>query len=808
MQTSADDFWKRLLQTFKVEAADHLKEITSGLIALEKAPDAADRAHNLEVVYRETHSLKGAARAVDAAQIEEVCQPLESLMSALKRQQLESSPELFDLLHQAVDTLRELLLILDADPASSPRPHLGQLIGRLKGALNGESFFPSEIVEHEPADYPLPEAIDLEEAVAEPAPVDPPLPTVIAEPEPVAEPAPIAEKEPVDPPLPRAKAYRAPKVEKALVSETIRISNAKLNGVLVQAEELLSVKLAAGQRAMELGQVYHRMATWDKEWSRFRAGWRAPERTTDGNGSPSSGPHSSRLAEFLEWNREFVESLKQSLAGLAQATDRDQQAAGAMVDHLLQETKELLMLPFSTLLGVLPKSIRDLSRDQGKEVELVIHGEELEIDRRILEEMKDPLIHLVRNSLDHGIEKPDDRMRRGKPSYGTILIDISRRNGSEVELLISDDGQGLSAARVKSTAVKLGLIAQDEAETLSEQEVLSLVYQSGVSTSPIITDLSGRGLGLAIVKEKVEKLNGSISLETRVGEGTTFRISLPLKLATFRGVLIRVGEELFIAPVQHVERAMRVAAEQIKTVESMETVQLHGQPVALVRLRQVLELRQAGASREAPNRLPLVVLSWAGKRIAFLVDEVLSEQEVMVKSLNRPLVRVRNIAGVAILGTGRLVPVLNVSDLIKSAVRIGAPAPISAADSESQSEGQKKSVLVAEDSITARSLVKNILESAGYEVETAVDGVDAFTKLRGGRFNLLVSDVEMPRLDGLGLTAKVRGDRELSALPVILVTALGSREDRERGIEVGANAYIVKSSFDQGNLLEVIQRLI
>jgi two-component system chemotaxis sensor kinase CheA len=355
--------------------------------------------------------------------------------------------------------------------------------------------------------------------------------------------------------------------------------------------------------------------------------------------------------------------------------------------------------------------------------------------------------------------------------------------------------------------MRLGIEGADE---MDEGEALPLVFRSGVSTSPIITDISGRGLGLAIVVEKVEKLGGVVSLETRPDAGTSFRIVLPLTLATFRGVLVRAHEHIFVLPTVNVERVARVKEDEIKTVENRETIGLNGQVLSVVRLGDVLELPRKSAIREeadATNHLYAAVVGSAEKRIAFLVDEVLDEQEVLVKSLGKQLSRVRNIAGATVLGTGRVVPILNVPDLMKSAVKV-ATAPARAAVTEGKVEARIKTILVAEDSITARTLLKNILEAAGYSVKTAVDGVDAFTTLRTEGVDLVVSDVEMPRMNGFDLTAKIRADKRLEELPVVLVTALESREDRERGIDAGANAYIVKSSFDQSNLLEVIRRLI
>jgi two-component system chemotaxis sensor kinase CheA len=479
-----------------------------------------------------------------------------------------------------------------------------------------------------------------------------------------------------------------------------------------------------------------------------------------------------------------------------------------MTDSLLQAVKEMQLLPFASLIEILPRLARELAREQGKEVDLAVHGSEIEIDRRMLEALKGPLIHLLRNAVDHGIETPAVRAAAGKPPHGTITLAVSQRDGGKVEVLLADDGAGVDGERVKAAARKLGVLSVGEDEGRGGRDELALIFQSGVSTSPMVTDVSGRGLGLAIVREKVEHLGGSISIESRPGTGTTFRIVLPLSLATFRGILVRLGERHFVIPSANVERVARIPLQAIRTVENRETIVLDTQVVGLAGLSDVLELPRSPADDEALAHASVIVLSQGETRVAFRVDEILGEQEILVKNLGLQLARVRNVAGASMLGTGQVVPVLNVADLLKSAVRSVAPPPLAPAAEQRPVPGAKRSILVAEYSITSRALLKSILESAGYAVTTAVDGMEAYTALKTTAFDLLVSDVEMPRMDGFGLTARVRADKQLAELPVVLVTALESREHRERGIDVGANAYIVKSSFDQSNLLEIVRRLI
>lgn len=771
MNTKDEEFLKQLFATFKVEAREHLTAISSGLIELEKA-GPEQQTGIVETIFRESHSLKGAARSVNLADIVAVCQSMETVFSLLKRKEVIVSPQLLDLLHQAVDGTGRLVSgeEVSADDKSEIRELLVRLEGAAKGESQAENRESGELEKEQTEEGKRveeqrgPEKFETEETERS--------------------------KEKV------LSVHRPTPSPSSLISETVRISTTRLNSLLFQAEELLSVKLATGQRVTELREIKKSIDLWKKEGAKLRIAERGIW-NVESNPKSEGGP--------------FSEALESKLSALVKATEYDYRSVGTMVDNLLNDMKKALMFPFSSLLDMFPKFVRDLSRDSGKKIEFLAEGGEIEIGRRILEEIKDPLIHLVRNCVDHGIETPGARTKKNKPEHGAIKITAASRD-NKLEIVVSDDGAGIDVSKIRASAVKHGLISQEEADRLGDMDAQFLIFRSGVTTSPIITDISGRGLGLAIVREKVEKLNGTIAIDTRPEAGTTFTMVVPITLATFQGVLVRAGGQLFILPSINVERVMRVKDEEIMTVENRETLSFNGQTIPFCRLADVLELKKAASvqrsafsSSASDSLIQIVVLGSAERRVAFFVEDVLQEQEVLTKPLGRQLSRVRNVAGATVLGTGRVVTVLNVPDLLKSAVKITA-APVKRAAEEIMEKG--KSVLVVEDSITARTLLKNILESAGYVVTTAVDGVDAFTALKTKEFDLVVSDVDMPRMNGFALTAKIREDRKLLELPVVLVTALESREDREQGIDAGATAYIVKSSFDQSNLLEVVRRLI
>ena len=821
-------FQKRLLATFTIEAQEHLKGITDALIALEQGGAPQPQEEVVETMFRETHSLKGAARAVTRSDIESVCQALEGVFAALKRGEMKPSPELFDLMQRARDFLARLLLgpeppegegesrrqIIDAlvqvarrSAAGAPATESAARESASAGSTTEEMTAreTAALPDHErpfvhrraAGETPGREPAGAETAGGAPALGGPPAPDAGAAlgPGGAAEPA----------AAPRVTVPTLPAVE-----ETVRVATAKLASLLLLSEEMLSAKLSATQHVVQMRELRSSFATWRREWSRM-----IPELQTAGlplrrAAAAEAGAFSGeearalqKVLEFLEWNGTFQKTLEGRSAAYLKSAERDNRMLGGLIDNLLDEVKKVMMFPFSTLLEAFPKVVRDLARDHGKEVDLLLRGEELEIDRRVLEEMKDPLLHLVRNCISHGIELPQERERKRKSRRGKLSISITPREG-RAEVVVSDDGAGIDAALLRSTLTRLGLLPPEKSAEMSDAELLPFVFQSGVSTSPIVTEISGRGLGLAIVREKVEKLGGSISFESDPERGTLFRIVLPLSVATFRGLLVRVADRLFVLPAIHVERAVRAKRDEVATVQSREIIDLNGRSIALARLADVLELYAENLPSE---QLQAVVVTVGDQSVAFVVDEVLNEREVLMKRMGPQLSRLRNIAGATLLGSGKLVPILNVPDLIKSATR-GAPGPGALAPPAAQVAQQARRILVVEDSITSRTLMKNILESAGYLVATAVDGMDALTQLKNDQFDLVVSDVDMPRLNGFDLTARIRADRDLAELPVVLVTALGSREDRERGVEVGANAYIVKGSFDQSDLLKTVQRLV
>jgi two-component system chemotaxis sensor kinase CheA len=763
MDKKDDQFLKRINETFRIEAKEHLNAFSANMIELEKTQTEERHSEIIEAMFRAIHSLKGAARSVDHKEIESLCQPLESVFHAIRNKEIILSPSSFDLFYKIAERLNKLISGSGSEQSLNDRQYHRELVLHLNDITSG---------------------------------------TLTTEA--IVKPKENKEKHGVTSkhsrPIKITTGSDTPISAKPKSIDTVRIRISKLDPLLLQAEEMIQAKKSIRQRINDLQDINTCLSeckTESLKWKRLR-----------------SMESSALWKKMIDGNDNDLNKLERQLTALTHAMEHDQYNLNSMVDNHLESMRQVIMLPVSSITEAFPGMVREIAREQNKEIEFVLKGTELEIDKRILEELKDPLIHLIRNSIDHGIESAHERILLNKPPRGRIALSFSVRESGIVEISLSDDGNGINKENVLKAAIKSGILSTVAADLLDPEGILSLIYESGVSTSSIITDISGRGLGLSIVHEKVEKLNGKISVETEINKGTTFQILLPTTLATFRGILVRIGEYTLILPTINVERVMNVEQEEIKTIESHDTLMIDDQILPVADLGEVLGMpnhsseKQRKMDREEDNsdQIRIVILISGEHRVAFRVDEVIDEQQVLIKGLGKLLNRVRNISGATILGSGKVVPVIHIADLIKSASK--ATTRIKVQITEEKQVDEVKRILIADDSITSRTLIKNILETAGYKITTAIDGIDAFLKAQSDVFDLIVSDVDMPGMNGFELITKIKHDKKLSELPVVLVTALGSQEDRERGIEVGADAYIIKSNFDQVNMLEIIKKLI
>jgi len=761
-----EELLRKLLPVFREEAQERLGAIAGALAELRAGVDPARQVQLYESMMRDSHSIKGGARTMKLDHVSGVSLHMEKAAGSLMRGEVRPAPDLFDVFERAAHLVAALLEAPDS---------VGE--GRLQQVGEELEAF-SRLVS--------------DEVVAAPAALE-------AAAEPVAD---------------RAGAVAADESESAAparaATPTVRVNTGRLETVFRQAQEMLAIKLAAAERVGDARELAMLLREWRLHWSRVDTdlyrlqSWVEKH---DVNSDPS-GIYSlvAGIVRFLEWNQGSMRHLERRVRALVGATYADHQSFGTMVDALIDETKRALMLPLSTLFKGLPRMVRDLARAAGKDVDFVVEGDEVEVDKRILDEMRDPLIHLLRNCVDHGIELPAERATQRKPTRGRIVVSIAQLTADRVEVRVADDGRGIDVEALRRAAAAQGVVAAAEANELPRDELLQLIYRSGVSTSQQVSNVSGRGLGMSIGREGIERLGGTIAVETRAGSGTTFRIVLPLSLATFRVLLVEAGGQTLALPTGNTDRVLRLPASAVESIEERRMISVDGERVPFERLARTLAIE--GHDGDPADRILVVVLRSGERRAAFRVDRVLDEQEVLAKGVGSYLQRVRHFSGATILGTGRVVPIVNVGEVIESvSTHLDTPAVAGGETERPSPTSRQRSILVVEDSITSRMLLKEILESAGYTVTTAINGAEGMAVLDRQEFDLVVSDVEMPRMNGFELTAAIRSHARWHDLPVILVTGLEREAERKRGLDAGANEYIIKGGFDQSNLLGAVRRL-
>ncbi len=768
---------KRLMPTFLEELEEYVQALNRDLLALKKDPEASDRAERFRNLLRTTHSLKGAARSVSVSVLQEVCHHLEEILERVRDGVRPLNSDLFALLFTAIDAIEEAGMRLreEKDLAGSP---LAALVPRLTASAGGQV---------RPANLPSPAP-----AVAEPTP------------------PPIQERAPVSPVEPASETRAG----------TVRVAAEKLDSLLARSGELLIARRRLQSRIEELLTLWEAVGRWRDEWQRVEkplGQLLSEERLTGTNGFSGNGTGTARLlprriafavngvAGRLRQLEKELDRLTRTLAGDGRMLD---QAAGAVDD----EVRQVRMLPFSEACQGLERTVYDLAQAGGKEVDLVAVGGGVELDRSVLEGLKDPLRHLVRNAVDHGTEPAEERRRAGKPVRGRVTVAAVLR-GSQVEVSVSDDGRGLDLEALRQQVRKRKL-----PEPADDRELARLIFLPGMSTAPLITDVSGRGVGLDVVKSRVEALHGTVDLSFTPGQGTRFTLAVPLTLTMLRALLVGAGGQTFAFVGTNIQKLLRFDPREFRLVQGREMLPLDGALLPVASLAATLAL-PTGSPENHGGRKPILVVNAGDRRMAFLVDELLAEQEIVVKNLGARIRRLPHVAGATILPSGRIALVLNAANLVRGALAQRPDRLLSAPVAGPRAQAGlpagahagvrvRKRLLLAEDSVTTRTLEKSILEAAGYEVLAAVDGDEAWRLLQEHGADLVVSDVEMPHVDGFALTEAVRGSKRFANLPVVLVTARESEADRAEGIKVGANAYLLKSAFDQRNLLETIAQLL
>jgi two-component system, chemotaxis family, sensor kinase CheA len=825
---------EELRNVFKIASEEHLQKLDDGLVYLEQYPGDSAK---LEELLRETHSLKGDAGMLGVKNVASLAHQIEHILGGVKRGETQLNSDISDRLSQGLDAIRKL--VNEAVTGAASGVNTFYILASMMGASSKPQVATPTV---EPENLHAPET-QLEETP--PTNSDPQEKSTHIETSTVADldnnnyvSAIQSEQElllqsqnltatsglaTASDPQPTVKvssnsSYRI---------ETIRVATKNLDDLMTQAGELTVAKTRLGHRLADIEKITALWEDWSREAFTNRLNFHQIE--NDKKGFQQSD-RTIQLQNYYQRAEERLEHLGTLVNRLKTLIYEDTARLELIAGELESGICTLRLLPLSTIFNLFPRTVRDLAKREGKEVDFVTEGGETRADKRILEEMKDPLMHMIRNAIDHGIETPAEREKIGKPPVATLRIK-GYNTASNIIIEVADDGRGLDIDRIKKTAVRRNICTSEELITMTESQIQSLIFAPGFSTRTFVTEVSGRGVGLDVVRTNVEALKGSIQVDSLPGKGCTLRLQISTSLATANVLIVAVEGIAYALPVEFVETAKLVSKSDIFAIEGRETILSDSQPLSVAYLADLLEVnnrrwmpnnedwgqeswREVNKDRQIESlvsqdaKMPCIIVKVGEERLGLFVDALIDEQDVVIKPQSQLLKRVRNVSGATILGTGEVCMVLNPHDLIKSVRKQVLSRTVSGSRPKIDTVSRKQVILLAEDSIATRTQEKRILEGAGYEVVTAVDGLDAFNKLKTRYFDAVISDVQMPNLDGLELTSKIRQQKEYSELPIILVTSLASDEDRKRGADAGANAYIPKGTFNQDVLVETLKRLV
>lgn len=747
-----------LLELFSLEAEAQTQVLSAGLLALERNPTQADQ---LESCMRAAHSLKGAARIVGIDSGVSVAHVMEDCLVSAQEGRLLLRPEHIDALLQGTD-----LLMRVATPTNAPQPSDIEAYVALMAGLLDPATPPAALAVSPMAELQLDAP-----SVFEPAP------------------APIIEA-PVEPSEP------APRKNKRTTEGGERV-------LRVTAERLNSLLDLSSKSLVETQRLKPHLATMQRLKRMQNNGLRALENL---NVHLKEHALSLEALEALEDARRLLAESQQLLSEKNAELDEFAWQASQRAQVLYDTALACRMRPFADVLTGQVRMVRDLGRSLGKQVRLEIEGEKTQVDRDVLEKLEAPLTHLLRNAVDHGIETPEQRLLKGKSEEGLIRLRASHQAGLLV-LELSDDGNGVDLEKVRRSIVERQLSPAETAAQLSEEELLTFLFLPGFSLRDTVTEVSGRGVGLDAVQHMVRQLRGAVVLEQAAGEGSRFHLEVPLTLSVVRSLVVEVGEEAYAFPLAHIERMCDLAPDDIVQVEGRQHFWHEGQHVGLVAASQLLN---RPASQNSGETLKVVVIRERDAVYGVAVERFIGERTLVVLPLDERLGKVQDISAGALLDDGSVVLIVDVEDMLRSVDKLLNTGRLEriARHGNQAAEAARKRVLVVDDSLTVRELQRKLLLNRGYDVAVAVDGMDGWNALRSEDFDLLITDIDMPRMDGIELVTLLRRDNRLQSLPVMVVSYKDREEDRRRGLDAGADYYLAKASFHDDALLDAVVELI
>ncbi|MBY8950742.1 hybrid sensor histidine kinase/response regulator [Pseudomonas carnis] len=744
-----------LLELFSLEADAQTQVLSAGLLALERNPTQADQ---LEACMRAAHSLKGAARIVGVDAGVSVAHVMEDCLVSAQEGRLYLQPEHIDALLQGTDLLMRI-------------------------ATPGNDVGPADIEAY----------VALMERLLDPSQ---PIATPVPKPEPI--PAPRVDALLLEPELESAPPLgsEAPRQNKRMTEggeRVLRVTAERLNSLL----DLSSKSLVETQRLKPYLASLQRLKRIQSNSLRALDALDGQLKSLDLN---------LEAQEALADTRRLLSEAQALLAEKNAELDEFGWQAGQRAQVLYDTALACRMRPFADVLAGQVRMVRDLGRSLGKQVRLEIEGEKTQVDRDVLEKLEAPLTHLLRNAVDHGIETPEQRVLAGKPAEGLIRLRASHQAGLLV-LELSDDGNGVDLERLRGTIVDRHLSPVETALRLSEEELLTFLFLPGFSLRDKVTEVSGRGVGLDAVQHMVRQLRGAVVLEQTAGQGSRFHLEVPLTLSVVRSLVVEVGEEAYAFPLAHIERMCDLAPDDIVQLEGRQHFWHEGRHVGLVAASQLLQ-RPPG---QAPSdTLKVVVIRERDAVYGIAVERFIGERTLVVLPLDDRLGKVQDISAGALLDDGSVVLIVDVEDMLRSVDKLLNTGRLEriARRSQQATEAPRKRVLVVDDSLTVRELQRKLLLNRGYEVAVAVDGMDGWNALRSEDFDLLITDIDMPRMDGIELVTLLRRDSRLQSLPVMVVSYKDREEDRRRGLDAGADYYLAKASFHDDALLDAVVELI
>jgi len=743
-----------MLELFRLEAEGQVSVLSSGVLAIE---DLDKSPATVEAMMRAAHSLKGAARIVGLDPAVRVAHALEDVFVACGKGTLRVRADHADLLLSAIDFLSGIATADDATATDSPWVSRADSLAKNLEAIaaGGSSSLPLT-----------------------PAPVPPATGPGAA--------TPVETPPPEEPP----GGARAPE-------QTDRV-------VRVSAESLSRLVGLAGEALVETRQLrpfidaLHQLRSSQVELCDTLA---AVDEKLEGMAADAVPSIAATIATL----RERADATLASLTRHTEDFDGFARRNEDLSSRLHHEVITSRMRPLADGIRGFPRLVRDLARTLGKQIRFEVIGDQTGVDRDILDKLEAPLSHLIRNAVDHGIEDPATRAAAGKPEAGTILLEARHRAGM-LHLRLSDDGRGIDIERLRKKAVARGLVTEAVASQLGELELLEFLFLPGFSTKDQVSEISGRGVGLDVVQSMVKGVGGSVRVTTQLGVRTVFTLQLPITMSVIRALLVRIAGEPYAFPLTRIDHILPVPHDRIRTIEGRQFFDHDGTAIGLVQASQVLDL--AGPAPADP--MPVVVVSDRGQQFAMIVDAFLGERDLEVRPLDPRLGKVPDVSSASLLENGDPVLIVDVEDLVRSIDNLLSGRRLSRVEFEqlATESRPRKRILVVDDSITVRELERQLLHSRGYAVDVAVDGMDGWNAVRGTPYDLVVTDVDMPRMDGIGLVSLIKADPVRREIPVVIVSYKDREEDRLRGLDAGANRYLTKSSFHDETFLDTIVDLI